>query len=412
MRKNKLSAVFSALLILLTGCGISNDNQQSVTTTAQTEITETVSPADTAMQLPKDKLFSMNIPASDDLNVWYEWRIIGSMEAVDDLSAHLDLPLDELYEWCSDIDFKKEIIYLDSCTSDCVPENAYVYNGMVHFDCPHDMNYGGAIIAAAIPRDELNVLMYETRYGLFESDGIYIFGSPEALEYCTIKFANPYWEYSEIEKYDVNGKRIIEWGKGVDFDKYAIALQVRYFGSSSYSETLKDGVYVQNDEIIFDYEVTSPEVITTDSQTVFCMGIVPKEQLGFLEIEDPLGIQATAEMTHPLCVNLLFRQYGGENIGDLFIGSNYTIDRFESGTGWVTVDCPEPTEQNEAVLAEFGLTEYFQVFDPSVTLAPGRYRIGKPIINRRSNDDYEEMIYYVNFSVTEEEYNEYIKSIK
>ncbi len=408
MKFTKLLALLFTAIILMTGCNQNTQNtSQNTASETQTEIIETVSPADTAKQLPKDKLFSMNIPISEDWRIWYEWRIIGSMEAVDDLSSHLDLPLNELYEWCSTIDFENEIVFLDYCSSDCVPDNAYVYNGMVHFKCQHDMNYGGAIIAAAIPREELNVLMYETRYGLFESDGIYVFGSPEALEYCTVKFADTYWNSSEIKKYDVNGKRLAEWGKGVDFEKYAIALQVKYFGSSSYEEALKDGVYLDGKKFIFDYEVTCPFVVTTDSQTVFCAGIIPKEQLKFLEIDDPFGTRIVVEEALPHSVKILFRQCGGENIGDLFIDSSYTLEKFESGNGWMQIECPTNSDDEEAVLAEFGRTEYYQIFGFDNMLTPGKYRIGKPVINRRSDDDFEKIVYYANFTVTEEDYEYY-----
>ncbi len=412
MKLLKLCATFSVMLIILTGCKVNDTTQTSAPATeTQTEIAETVSPANTAKQLSKDKLFSMNIPISEDWRVWYEWWIIGSMEAVDDLSLHLDLPLDELYEWCSKIDFKREIVFLDYCSSDCVPDNAYVYNGMVHFECSHDMNYGGAIIAAAIPREDINVLMYETRFDLFGLDGTYVFGSPEAMEYCTVKFADPYWNSSEIKKYDVNGKRLAEWGKGVDFEKYAIALQVKYFGSSSYEETLKDGVYLDGKNFIFDYEVTCPSLITHDTQTVFCAGIVPKEQLKFLEIDDPFGTRIVVEEALPHSVKILFRQCGGENIGDLFIDSSYTLEKFESGNGWVQIECPtNSNEEDKTVLAEFGRTEYCQKFSGENMLTPGKYRIGKTVINQQ-NDDFEEMVYYADFSITKENY-EYYSSMK
>ena len=415
MKFTKLLALLFTIIILMTGCNQNTPNtSQNTASETQTEIIEAVSPADTAKQLPKDKLFSMNIPISDDddIKYRYEWRVIGSTKGIDDLALFCGEPIEEFYEWCSGIDFKKEIIFVDFCSSGCKPDNAYVYNGMVDFVCTHDTESEEdkiAVIAAAIPREDMDVLMYEVQYFRPDLDGVYIFGSYEAMEYCSSKFISDYWAFANLnyEKYDINGKRLAEWGKGVDFDKYAVALKVEWFGSSSYVETLKDGVYVQNEEIIFDYEVTCPYVQTCDSQAVFCMGIVPKEQLGFLEIVDPLGIKVTTEEAYPQLVKLLFEQYGGENIGNLFIDSSYTLEKFESGNGWVQIECPTIPDDEEAVLAEFGRTEYYQIFGFDNMLTPGKYRIGKPVINRRSDEDFEEIIYYANFTVTEEDYEYY-----
>lgn len=401
----------TALLIsiaLLTGC-TSNEVQQN-NSTESAEVTETAAAKPAVRQLSEDKLFSLEIDQTSNYYETYDWRIIGSMEAVDTLSEEIDAPVAEFYEWCSKIDFTNETVFVDFSYPKISLCNAYIKNGMPTFETtlkeysPYSEKI--TLIAAALPKNETETLLFESRYDYknYESN-VYVFGSPEALDYCRSKFG-VYDMYTpgEYILHGSYGGNIAEWGRNVDFEKYAVALKVEYFGSSSYVETLKDGVYVERDHIVFDYEVTCPSVMTCDLQYVFCVGLVPKDQLDFLEINDPFGIQLEAEIQLPHMVKILFTQYGGSDIGNMSVKDGYTIDKFERGTGWVRcAECPSQGSEY-TVLAEYGYTDYYQGFD---ILQPGKYRLGKTVINSRGENDSEEITYYANFTVTQKDYDYY-----
>lgn len=293
----KLIAAFSAAIVIFTGCG-QTDEQRAVFPETMTEIdctvTEEITETD-VQNTSEEKLFTLEIQRHYDYAETYEWRIIGSLEAAEELSDDICAPLDELYKWCSDIDFSKEIVFVDFDYSCGKAVDAYIENGMVFFEVSQNQNEVDrekiSLIAAAVPREEIEVLMFEV-HNLTWDDAVYIFGSSEALEFCSSNSFLPEYTslyYENYQPFYVYGKRIAEWSKNVDFSKYAVVLKTEYFGSSSYEETLKNGIYIENEKVIFDYEVTCPSVMTCDIQTLFIAGVVPKDELSFLEMDDPSG---------------------------------------------------------------------------------------------------------------------------
>ena len=284
----KLIAAFSAAIVIFTGCG-QTDEQRAVFPETMTEIdctvTEEITETD-VQNTSEENIFNLKIPElSRSYNNTYNWRIIGSLEAIDELSYEICASLDELYEWCFDVDFSQNYVFVDFSFSNAKAVDAYTENGMTFFETeinPDEYEDDTlSLFATVVPKEEPEVLMFKI-YCYEKYDAAYIFGSSETLEACS--------EILDLQSYAVIGDNIYEWGKNIDFTKYSVALKMDYSpNTSSCKEILRDGVYVENDNIIFDYEVICPTGIACGYQTFFIAGIVPKDELDFLEMDDPSG---------------------------------------------------------------------------------------------------------------------------
>lgn len=117
------------------------------------------------------------------------------------------------------------------------------------------------------------------------------------------------------------------------------------------------------------------------------------------------GLTLTASDVTPTGLTLTFTQSGGQPSGELFYGSPYWLER-KDGEGWTRrSDILEPsvnlTWTDEACMIPRNGQTSDQV-DWSWLygqLSPGRYRIGKKIMDFRAAGDYDEQVYYAEFEV-------------
>ncbi len=230
----------------------------------------------------------------------------------------------------------------------------------------------------------------------------FIIGNEKALN----SFVH-YLGYTDNEKffYDYDGNYLVRFAEGVDFSKNAIALYISHdYRSSDYFKF--NNVYVENGEVIFDYDVRSCKGVCTDDEFSYIMvGIVPKKELTSLG-NDEWGVEITADYDYYFeRIYLTFTQWGEKDISELISGSWYELERYDEEKGWCKVEYAPEFQGQEIVWTEEGwtITEYGAVvFEQYLTLYGGRlergdYRIAKKIINLQKPGDFEEKIYYAEF---------------
>lgn len=124
------------------------------------------------------------------------------------------------------------------------------------------------------------------------------------------------------------------------------------------------------------------------------------------EWNDPWGLILTAGAPSPTGVILNFHQAGGEPTGTLQYGSYYWLEREEEGGGWVKVPVILDLSKNWYWTQESYLIPMNAQTSEEVDwswlygeLPPGRYRIGKEVMDFRGASDYDILNYYAEFSV-------------
>ena len=124
------------------------------------------------------------------------------------------------------------------------------------------------------------------------------------------------------------------------------------------------------------------------------------------EWNDPWGLILTAGAPSPTGVILNFHQAGGEPTGTLQYGSYYWLEREEEGGGWVKVPVVLDLSENwywtqESYLIPMNAQTSEEVDWSGLygELSPGRYRIGKEVMDFRGGSDYDILNYYAEFSV-------------
>ena len=118
------------------------------------------------------------------------------------------------------------------------------------------------------------------------------------------------------------------------------------------------------------------------------------------------GFTLTAGGVTPTGLTLTFTQSGGHPTGSLQYGAYYWLEREEEVGGWVRVPVILDPSEN------WGWTDvsYHISMDGQTSeevdwswlygeLAPGRYRIGKEVMDFRKAGDYDTQVYYAEFSV-------------
>lgn len=117
------------------------------------------------------------------------------------------------------------------------------------------------------------------------------------------------------------------------------------------------------------------------------------------------GVTLTASDVTPTGLTLTFTQSGGQPTGELFYGSLYWLEQ-KDGEGWTRrPDILEPGVNlawtDEAYMIPMNGQTSDQVGWSWLygQLSPGRYRIGKKIMDFREAGDYDEQPYYAEFEV-------------
>lgn len=115
--------------------------------------------------------------------------------------------------------------------------------------------------------------------------------------------------------------------------------------------------------------------------------------------DDPWGITMTLEDVTPTGASVVFTQSGGSPSGELSTGAPYWLEAW-SDSRWTPIDIGEVAwimpaydipEGGTRVLAENWTHLYG-------TLPNGAYRIGKTVMDLRNPGDYDQQVYYAEFS--------------
>ena len=124
----------------------------------------------------------------------------------------------------------------------------------------------------------------------------------------------------------------------------------------------------------------------------------------FLIIDENWGITLTAENITPTSVTIKCTQSGGEATGELQTGSWYIIETWTQEKGWREVPCyAEVAWTQEAwIIPMNGSCEWEVNWEWLYgTMPNGKYRIGKEIQDFRGTGDYDKVIYFAEFKITE-----------
>lgn len=124
---------------------------------------------------------------------------------------------------------------------------------------------------------------------------------------------------------------------------------------------------------------------------------------GDLEVYDPWGITLSLKDVTPTGLTIVCTQSGGEDVAELASGEYYRVEELH-GDHWH--ECEIVFEGNAA----FTMEAWIIPMDDSVEwevdwewlygeLPSGTYRIGKEIRNFRGTGDFDETIYYAEFSI-------------
>lgn len=224
-----------------------------------------------------------------------------------------------------------------------------------------------------------------------EASGQYIIGSKDSLEFYT---------------YFLGCDTLFEWGKNIDFEKNAVVMYVHSDLSSSYKFELNN-VYVENNQIVFDYDSYCPGTANEDIVDHVIAGIVPKDDLEFLGNDDEWGVELEAYYDpDEHCVQLKFLQWGEKEIQELLSGSWYELERYDEEKGWCKVEYSDKYKNQEIgwtsegwTITEYGQSTYTNNLFLYDKLQAGRYRIAKGVINIERAGDIDEKIYYAEFGV-------------
>ena len=100
-----------------------------------------------------------------------------------------------------------------------------------------------------------------------------------------------------------------------------------------------------------------------------------------------------------------FHQSGGEPTGELHTGSWFILENWTQQNGWKEV--PYVVEGDVAWTEEAWMISKGETYEWDInweylygTLAEGKYRIGKEIMDFRVTGDYDTAIYFAEFEIT------------
>lgn len=125
----------------------------------------------------------------------------------------------------------------------------------------------------------------------------------------------------------------------------------------------------------------------------------------FMIFEETWGITLTAENITPTGATIKCTQSGGEPTGELHTGSWFILENWTQQNGWKEV--PYVVEGDVAWTEEAWMISKGETYEWDInweylygTLAEGKYRIGKEIMDFRVTGDYDTAIYFAEFEIT------------
>lgn len=128
----------------------------------------------------------------------------------------------------------------------------------------------------------------------------------------------------------------------------------------------------------------------------------------FLVIVEPWGVTMTVENVTPAGATLVCTQSGGDATGALKTGNWYVIEDWTQKNGWKEVDY---VQKGDIAWTE----EAWMIHKDSVTkweinwewlygeLKPGKYRIGKSVMDFRATGNYDNVLYFAEFEIGQDE---------
>ena len=132
------------------------------------------------------------------------------------------------------------------------------------------------------------------------------------------------------------------------------------------------------------------------------------DELPDIEVEETWGIILTAENVNPTSATIKCTQSGGEPTGELQTGSWYILETWTQENGW--------REMPYVIDGEIGWTAEAWMIPMNDTcewemnwewlygiIPAGKYRIGKELMDFRGTGDFDKAIYFVEFSIEQDE---------
>lgn len=133
----------------------------------------------------------------------------------------------------------------------------------------------------------------------------------------------------------------------------------------------------------------------------------PEPKVGMV-FEETWGITLTTENVTPGSATIICTQSGGEPTGELHTGSWYILENWTQENGWREMPYVIDGEigwTSEAWMIPMNDTCEWEVNWEWLygTIPDGKYRIGKEITDFRASGDYDNVIYFVEFSIDKDE---------
>ena len=155
-------------------------------------------------------------------------------------------------------------------------------------------------------------------------------------------------------------------------------------------------------------EIGDQYAITSDGLLVKMNNEWTLFELPDIEAEETWGITLTAETVTPTSATIICTQSGGEPTGELHTGSWYILENWTQENGWREMPYVIDGEigwTSEAWMIPMNDTCEWEVNWEWLygTIPDGKYRIGKEITDFRASGDYDNVIYFVEFSIDKDE---------
>lgn len=155
-------------------------------------------------------------------------------------------------------------------------------------------------------------------------------------------------------------------------------------------------------------EIGDQYAITSDGLLVKMNNEWTLFELPDIEAEETWGITLTAETVTPTSATIKCIQSGGEPTGELHTGSWYILENWTQENGWREMPYVIDGEigwTSEAWMIPMNDTCEWEVNWEWLygTIPDGKYRIGKEITDFRASGDYDNVIYFVEFSIDKDE---------
>ena len=128
----------------------------------------------------------------------------------------------------------------------------------------------------------------------------------------------------------------------------------------------------------------------------------------FMIFEETWGITLTAETVTPTSATIKCTQSGGEPTGELHTGSWYILETWTQENGWkempYIIDGEIGWEDIAWIIPMDGTCEWEINWEWLYgTIPAGKYRIGKELMDFRGTGDFDKAIYFVEFSIEQDE---------